>query len=209
MSRSRASADPAAAEALHRRLAESTVESKSVYRGKFLDVRQDLAGLPDGSSGIREYVKHPGAAAMVPIFDDGRILIERQYRYAPRQVFTEIPAGKLDPGESFFDTARRELLEETGYEAGEWAYLTRIQPAIGFSDEIIDIFLCRKLVKARQQLDAGEFLELEIVTVGWLVDELRAGRLTDVKTQIATHWLERLVSGAWPWPEFRTTLDEH
>lgn len=187
-------------------LTEHTVSSKSVFKGNFLDVRQDVARLPDGSHGPREFVKHPGAAAMVPLFDDGRVLIERQYRYPARQVFTEIPAGKLDPGESFFETARRELVEETGYEAGEWALLTRIHPAIGFSDEIIDIFLCRKLVKARQQLDAGEFLELEIVTVGWLVDELRAGRLTDVKTQIATHWLEKMVSGQWPWPEFKVSL---
>lgn len=189
-----------------RDLTERTLVSKSVFKGNFLDVRQDTAVLPDGTHGPREYVKHPGAAAMVPLFDDGRILVERQYRYPARQVFTEIPAGKLDPGERFFDTARRELVEETGYEAGQWAFLTRIHPAIGFSDEIIDIFLCRELVKTRQQLDAGEFLELEIVTLGWLVDELRAGRLTDVKTQIAVHWLERLNSGAWPWPEFSAQL---
>lgn len=185
-----------------RDLTEHTVESKSVYKGAFLDVRKDVALLPDGTHGPREYVKHPGAAAMVPIFDDGRVLIERQYRYAPAQVFTEFPAGKLDPGESFFQTAKRELVEETGYSAGEWAFLTRIKPAIGFSDEIIDIFLCRKLVKTRQQLDAGEFLELEIVTLGWLMDELRAGRLSDVKTQIAVHWLDRIYAGSWPWPEF-------
>ena len=99
--------------------------------------------------------------------------------------------------------AQRELLEEAGYSAAQWAFLTRIHPAIGFSDEIIDIYLCRDLTLQTQQLDDGEFVELDIVTLGWLMDELRAGRLTDVKTQIVAFWLERLYSGAWPWPEFQ------
>ena len=189
-----------------RDLTECTVDSQLVYDGVFLKVRKDLASLPDGRHGVREYVQHPGAAAIVPIFDDGRILVERQYRYGCQQVFVEIPAGKLDPGETFFQTAQRELLEETGYAAAQWAYLTRINPAIGFSDEIIDIFLCKGLSLQRQQLDDEEFLELETVSLPWLIDELRAGRLTDVKTQIAVHWLDRIYSGAWPWPSFKSQL---
>lgn len=200
------SAASSAARPTARDLTERTLESRLVYDGVFLKVSKDLASLPDGRKGVREYVKHPGAAAMVPIFDDGCVLVERQYRYGCRQVFVEIPAGKLDPGETFFQTAQRELLEETGYSAAQWAFLTRINPAIGFSDEIIDIFLCRELSLQRQQLDEEEFLELETVSIGWLVDELRAGRLPDVKTQIAVHWLERLYSGAWPWPEFKAQL---
>lgn len=183
-------------------LTESTLKTRLVYQGVFLKVREDEVRLPDGGTAPREWVEHPGAAAMAPIFDDGRILVVRQYRYAPRLTFTEIPAGKLDPGEGPLQTARRELVEETGYSAAEWAFLTRLHPAIGFSNEIIDIFLCRNLSKAPQQLEHGEFIELDVVTIGWLMDELRAGRLTDVKTQIAAQWLERIYSGQWPWPAF-------
>ncbi len=183
-----------------RDLTETTLSSELVFQGKFLKVSKDNARLPDGKSAYREYIRHPGAAAMVPLFDDGRILIERQFRYALKQTFVEIPAGKLDPGEDSLAAAKRELLEETGHRAAEWGLLTSIHPAIGFADERIDIYLCRGLTVATQSLDEGEFVELDVVTLGWLMDELRAGRLTDVKTQIAVHWMDRLVSGQWPWP---------
>ncbi len=183
-------------------LRETRIDSEVVFKGGFLEVRRDRVRLPDGRASGREFVVHPGAAAMVPIFPDERILIERQFRYPIGEVFVEVPAGKLDPGESALQTARRELVEETGYRANEWAFLTRLHTAIGFSDEAIDLFLCRDLVHTGQALDDGEFLEIEIVTLGWLMDELRAGRLSDVKTQIAVFWLERLFSGAWPWPAF-------
>lgn len=185
-----------------RDLTETTISEELVYEGKFLRVRRDIARLPDGAESVREYILHPGAAAMVPFDDEGRILVEWQFRYPRREHFVEIPAGKLDPGESFLDAARRELVEETGYAAAEWAPLTTIHPAIGFADERIDIFLCRGLERRTQQLDHGEFVDCEFVTLGWLVDELRAGHLTDVKTQIAVHWVERIVSGIWPWPSF-------
>ncbi len=183
-------------------LREIELASELVYEGIFLKLRRDRARMPDGSERGREYVVHPGAAAMVPLMPDDRILVERQFRYPLRDVFVEIPAGKLDPGETAIDTARRELVEETGYRARQWAPLTRIHPAIGFADEVIEIFLCRDLVEVGRQLDHGEFLDLDFVTLGWLVDELRAGRLTDVKTQIAVLWLERIYAGQWPWPAF-------
>lgn len=183
-------------------LEETELSSQTVFEGVFIDIRRAEARMPDGSLRPREYVVHPGAAAMVPIFPDGRVLIERQFRYPLKRTFVEIPAGKLDRGETPIETARRELLEETGYRADEWAHLTRIHPAIGFADEVIDIYLCRGLTQLGRRLDAGEFLDLEIVTVDWLVDELRAHRLTDVKTQIAVLWLEQMCAGRWPWPEF-------
>lgn len=183
-------------------LTETPLSGEVVYEGLFLKIRRDVARMPDGRSTGREYVLHPGAAAMVPIFPDGRILVERQFRYPLKQVFTEIPAGKIDPGETPLQTAQRELVEETGWRAREWAPLTSIHPAIGFADERIDIFLCRDLERAEQGLDDGEFLEIDIVTIDWLLDELRAGRLTDVKTQISVHWLDRMRRGEWAWPAF-------
>lgn len=182
-------------------LIETPVSGELTYEGLFLKVQLDQARLPDQSIAGREFVVHPGAAAMVPVFDDGRILVERQYRYSVKKVLTEIPAGKIDPGETSLQTAKRELVEETGYEAARWGLLTSIHPAAGFADETVDIFLCRELTQVRQQLDPGEFLELEVVTLGWLVDELKAGRLPDVKTQLATLWLENLFSGRWDWPK--------
>jgi ADP-ribose pyrophosphatase len=132
------------------------------------------------------------------------VLVVRQYRYAMQQAYVEIPAGKIDPGETSLQTARRELLEETGHTAREWALLTQIHPAIGFSNEVLDIFIARGLEAHAQgaQLDHGEVLELERVTLDWLVDALRAGRLPDVKTHIAVMHLQRMVEGDWPWPAF-------
>ena len=189
-------------EAERKSMAESTLERQTVFEGKFLKVRRDLARLPDGATATREFVVHPGAAAMVPIGSDERILVERQFRYAMGQMYVEIPAGKIDAGETSIQTARRELLEETGYEAQQWGFLTRIHPAIGFSDEVMDIYLAKDLSLRERAMDVDEFLEIEWVTLGWMMDELRAGRLPDVKTQIAVHWLDRLFSGQWPWPSF-------
>ncbi len=186
-----------------RDLSESPVETSVVYEGSFLRLRHDRVRLPDGALTAREFVEHPGAAAMIALTDDGRIVVERQFRYPLGRTFIEIPAGKLDPGEHSLATAQRELVEETGYRAREWALLTTIHPAIGFATEVMDLYLCRGLEFVGQALDEGEHLDVELVTLDWLIDELRAGRLSDVKTQIATFWLERLTSGAWPWPEFR------
>lgn len=183
-------------------LRETTIDSQLVYDGSFLQMRRDRVRLPNGHESAREFIVHPGAATMIPIFPDERILVERQYRYPVGLTMIEMPAGKIDPGESAIQTARRELVEETGYLAREWAFLTRLHPAIGFATEVMDLFLCRDLVQTAHSPDEDEFLEIEVVSLGWLVDELRAGRLTDVKTQIATFWLERMFSGAWPWPEF-------
>lgn len=183
-------------------LSETTVESRLVFSGHFLKVSRDLARLPDGSTSTREFVRHPGAAAMIPIGSDERILVERQFRYAMGRVYVEIPAGKIDAGESSLATARRELLEETGHTAARWAFMTQLHPAIGFSDEVMDVYLARDLTHHGQRLDSEEFLKLEWVTLGWLVDALRAGRLPDVKTQIATFWLERYFGGHWDWPAF-------
>ena len=185
-----------------RDLTERELASELAWQGGFLKVRRDRVSLPDGRESFREYVVHPGAAVMIPLLDDGRILVERQYRYPLRRHFVEMPAGKLDPGEAPLVTAKRELLEETGYQAAEWALLTVLHPAIGFATEEMHVYLCRGLAHSGQRLDEDEHLEVEAVTLDWLIGELRAGRLTDVKTQISVFWLDKLFSGAWPWPAF-------
>lgn len=184
-------------------LEETTVDSEVAWQGAFLKVRKDRARLPDGSVHGREWIVHPGAAAMLALGDDGRVLVERQYRYAMQRAYVEIPAGKCDPGESSIQTAQRELLEETGHVAREWAFLTQLHPAIGFSNEVLDLFVARGLEsRGARSLDHGELIELEWVTSGWLIDELRAGRLPDVKTHIAVMHLQQMVEGTWPWPSF-------
>ena len=158
-----------------------------------LEVHRDQVRLPDGTQAVREYIRHPGAVAIVPLFDDGRILLERQFRYPYRREFIEIPAGKVDPGEPHLGTAKRELLEETGYAAAEWTRLGVIHTAIAYTDEAIELFLARKLSKGESKLDAGEFLEVFSVPFAEAIGMIRDGRITDAKTVSALLWVERWV----------------
>jgi ADP-ribose pyrophosphatase len=179
-------------------LAETCVESTTLYAGNFLTLKRDTVALPDGKHATREFVVHPGAVMVIPLFDDGRVLMERQYRYPLSRVMTEFPAGKLDPQEGALACAKRELQEETGYTAREYIYLTRIHPVISYSTEFIDIYLARGLTAGEAQLDDGEFLETFTATVPELLEWVRNGQITDVKTIIGTFWLEKALSGAWP-----------
>jgi ADP-ribose pyrophosphatase len=172
-------------------LSERRIAGEQVFDGVLLKVHRDEVRLPDGSRGIREYIRHPGAVAIVPLFDDGRVLLERQFRYPHNREFLEIPAGKIDPGEAHLDTAKRELLEETGYEAGEWTRIGVIHTAIAFTDEAIELFLARKLTHVGANLDAGEFLETLKVSLGEAIAMIRDGRITDAKTVAALLLLER------------------
>jgi ADP-ribose pyrophosphatase len=134
---------------------------------------------------------------MIPLFDDGTVLMERQFRYPVGEVMLEFPAGKLDPEEGALRCGQRELLEETGYTATRWDYLTRIHPVISYSTEFIDLFLARDLTAGEAKLDDGEFLETFVTPVGQVIDWVRQGRITDVKTIIGALWLEKIVSGVW------------
>ncbi|MFJ5380100.1 NUDIX domain-containing protein [Cupriavidus sp. CER94] len=178
-------------------LRETPVASATIHRGKFLTLKQDIVRLPDGKQAGREYVLHPGAVMMIPLFDDGTVLMERQFRYPVGEVMLEFPAGKLDPEEGALVCGKRELLEETGYTAARWDYLTRIHPVISYSTEFIDLFLARDLTAGESKLDDGEFLETFITPVGQVIDWVRQGRITDVKTIIGAFWLEKIVSGTW------------
>lgn len=179
-------------------LVETRLESCPVYDGNFLKIRKDSVRLPDGSLSSREYVVHPGAVVIVPLLDDGTVLMERQYRYPVAQVMTEFPAGKLDPGEDPLVCAKRELLEETGYSAGQWAYAGAMHLAIAYSTEIIHIFFARELTAGSQQLDADEFLEVCTVPINALMADIAHGRITDAKTLSCTLWLQNLRQGSWP-----------
>ena len=172
-------------------LTERFVSGEQVFDGTLLKVRRDRVRLPDGSEGTREYIRHPGAVAIVPLFDDGRILLERQFRYPHGREFIEVPAGKLEPNEPHQETAKRELLEETGYAASEWTRLGVIHTAIAYTDEGIEIFLAKKLEKRERKLDQGEFLETVIVGFDEAIAMIRDGRITDAKTVTALLWVKQ------------------
>ena len=172
-------------------LTEKRLSSQQVFDGTLLKVYRDAVSLPDGSAGTREYIKHPGAVAIVPLFDDGRVLLERQFRYPHHREFIEVPAGKIDPGEPLLETAKRELLEETGYVAAEWTRIGVIHTAIAYTDEAIEIFLARKLEERERKLDAGEFLETFAVPFAEALAMVRDGRITDAKTVSALLLVEK------------------
>lgn len=178
-------------------LKETRIDGGVVYDGHFLKVEKDRVRLPDGSESEREFLRHPGAVVILPLLPDGRVLLERQYRYPNAQVFVEFPAGKIDPGEAHLACAQRELKEETGYTAGRWRFVCTIHNAIAYSDEHLEIFLAEELSAGEQQLDAGEFLETFSATVPELLEMVRRGEITDVKTIIGIFWLEKILSGTW------------
>jgi len=178
-------------------LMEKVLSSRQVFKGRFLKVEQDQVMAPDGREYVREYILHPGAAMIIPILPNGNVVMVHQYRHAVKKVFLEFPAGKRDHGEDSLITARRELAEETGYEAKEMRLLTQIHPVIGYSNEHIDLFLAKDLTKTEQRLDQGEFLELVEMTPADLIKQVYDGKITDVKTQIGVFWLDKILRGEW------------
>ena len=185
----------ATATADDRHLREDKVEGSQPYRGHFLDVRRDTVRMPDGGTAHREYIVHPGAVMIVPILPDGRLLIERQWRYPMARAMLEFPAGKL---EAVLGCAVRELIEETGFRAGQWARAGFFNNAIAYSDEFIEIWFARELVAGERQLDAGEFLDVFSIDAAELDELVRAGEVTDAKTLVGLLWLQNWRAGRWP-----------
>jgi ADP-ribose pyrophosphatase len=167
---------------------EAQLSSKTVYKGRLLHLLEDEVRLPDGRPARREYIRHPGAAMMLPFLDDRTVVLVRQYRYPLGRHFLEIPAGKVDAGEDPLAAARRELVEECGYEAREWRRLATIHPCIGYSNEAIELFLARGLAHVGHAPDDGEFLEVVKMDFAEALAKVREGEITDQKTVVGLLW---------------------
>ncbi|MDO8287401.1 MAG: NUDIX hydrolase [Rhodoferax sp.] len=193
-------------------LMETMRSSQEVFRGRFLHAFQDAVELADGSASVREYVVHPGAVMVIPLLQDQygstRVVLERQFRYPVGQVMVEFPAGKLDTGESTWDCARRELREETGYSAVEWARAGQLHPVIAYSTEFIDIWFARGLSAGERSLDVGEHLDVFTATPSELLRWCADGRVTDGKTLAGALWMQNVLSGAWSL-DWRSTGSPH
>lgn len=178
-------------------LRETQLSSREIFDGRILHVFEDTVRLPNGAAASREYLRHIGAVCVIPVLEDGSVLVERQYRYPVAQVLTEIPAGKLDAkDEDHLLAAQRELREETGATAERWTSLGLFYLACAYSDEAIEMYLAQGLHFGERHLDADEFLNVARVPLTELVEDVMAGRIPDAKTQIAILKADRLLNGA-------------
>tara|TARA_B100000959_G_scaffold83641_1_gene89086 strand:- start:178 stop:714 length:537 start_codon:yes stop_codon:yes gene_type:complete len=175
------------------KLKETQLSTEQIYKGTLLDVRRDEITLPNGKTSAREYIKHPGAACIIPVLPDGNIALIKQYRYPVQSEMIELPAGKLDPGEKPEVCAKRELEEEIGYSAGKLTFICNIHPAIGFASEKMWIYLAEDLVKTVENTDHDEFLVLMPTHLDDAIKMVWDGKITDVKTIIGLLWAERLL----------------
>ena len=167
-------------------LCEKTIVEDSIFDGRIMHVFNCRVSLPNGDESTREIIRHVGAVCVIPVTDDGKAIVERQFRYPINQVITEIPAGKLDSkSEDRLSAAKRELREETGYSADEWIDMGIYYPAAAYSDEKITMYLARGLHKGQQELDEDEFLNVTEVPMQKLIDDVMSGVITDGKTQVA------------------------
>lgn len=172
---------------------EQSIASETVFKGRLLHVLQDEVKLPDGHTARREYVKHPGAVMIIPLLDERTIVLEYQFRYPLRRHFFELPAGKMEADEDALATAKRELLEETGYSAQKWRHVGATHPCIGYSDETIELFLAQDLTFIGHRRDQGEFLEVILLSIDEALQWIDRGKISDGKTIMGLLWAERLL----------------
>jgi ADP-ribose pyrophosphatase len=172
-------------------LRETLLSTELLQQGSFLQWRRDRVALPDGREAIREFVMHPGAVMIIPVLPDGRLVVERQFRYPVGMTMIEFPAGKLDLGEGALACAKRELLEETGYSATRWARAGVMHPVIGYANEFIEVWFAEGLSQGERHLDEGEFLDVFSASQQELEQWMRQGQLTDAKTIVGMMWLQQ------------------
>ena len=177
-------------------LTEHLTSREELLTGNFLHVRRDTVRLPNQRSATREYIQHSGAVMVIPLLDDGRVVLERQFRYPIGKVLIEFPAGKIDAGEDPLRCGQRELLEETGYSAKEWAYAGELHPVVAYSTEAIQVYFARGLTLGSRKLDEGEFLDVFTATQAELLDWCLTGKVTDSKTLVGMLWLQNVAQGA-------------
>ncbi len=170
---------------------EHTISSERLLTGKLIKVQSDQVRLPDGTESYREYVLHPGAVIIAAFIDADTLIFEHQYRHPPRRHFIELPAGKIDEDEPHFATARRELLEETGYVARQWAHVATLDAGIGYSNEKIELHIARDLEFRGHQRDVGEFMEVFTLSLKEAVEMVGRGEITDTKTAFSLLWLDK------------------
>jgi ADP-ribose pyrophosphatase len=176
---------------------ETPLTSRTVYEGVLLRVLADKVRLPDGRTADREYIRHPGAAMILAFIDSETLILQRQFRYPLQRHFIELPAGKIEKGEDALATARRELREECGYEAGTWRRLATLHPCIGYADERIELYLARDLVHVGSRLDPGEFLQCLPIKIADALQWVRDGRITEAKAITGLMWADRISRGEW------------
>ena len=167
-------------------LAEQFESRETLVEGIMLTVHRDTVRLPDGETSRREWIEHPGAAAVVPLLPGGRVVLVRQFRYPPRREFLEVPAGKLDhDGEAPAELAKRELQEEAGYAADTLTPLGKTYPCIGYADEVIHLFLAEGLSPSQLETEDDEFVEPVVMDFAEVVAMAERGELLDAKTEVA------------------------
>ena len=175
-------------------LTEYYVSSETIASGGMLTVKRDQVRLPNGNASQREYVVHPGAVVVVPLLPNGNVILERQFRYPLQQVFIELPAGKIDANEAILSTGQRELLEETGYTASDWINLGHQHPCIGYSNEVIHMYLARDLKPGPHQRDEDESLEVFEAGFEDCIKMIQTGEITDGKSIVALLFAEKYLA---------------